>query len=1153
VSGAEPAATEPNPSQRGATDPTASVWVSASAGTGKTKVLTDRVLSLLLANTPPHRILCITYTKAAAAQMNAILTDRLGKWTIADDEALRQDLISVLGRAPDESESVLARRLFALVLDSPGGLNILTIHAFCQSLLSRFPLEAGIAPHFSVVDERDAGELLAAAREEVLLRARGDGGDLAEALAEVTRHVDERGFTGLFQSLTDSRGRLAAVRERLPSVAAATAAIHDLLGLAPDETAERIAARASAEGAFDAAGLRAAAAALAAGSRSDQARADVVSRWVGATAAERARRFDAYAEALLTKGEPPTVRRQLITKAASEKFPRAAAVLEQEAERLLAVVFRRRAAVTAAASSALLVLGTALLEAYQRQKDARALLDYDDLIVRTSRLLEREGGASWVLYKLDGGIDHVLIDEAQDTSPDQWRIIRALTAEFFAGEGARRGGRTIFVVGDVKQSIFSFQGADPDAFLANRQWFDGCVRGAGQIWRQFGMQVSYRSTRAVLAAVNDVFATREAAEGVALDGMDIQHQVWRQREGGAVEVWPPLEPRQSDPGEPWKPPIERVAGDSPEIRLAGLVARRIAAMTDGSERLPAAGRPIEPGDIMVLVRRRTAFVEELVRKLKERNVPVAGVDRMVLSEQMAVMDLVALARFVLLPSDDLNLATVLKGPLIGLEEEQLFRLAYGRRGSLWHALAQQRGEEPAFAEAYHRLHDLLSVADFAPPFEFFARVLGPLGGRRKLLARLGRDAEDPLTEFLDLALTYERHHAASLQGFLAWLTAGRVEVKRDLEQAPSGAVRIMTVHGAKGLQAPIVFLPDTLQVPRDRAVPLWAEAPGGRLPLWPPRKEDTEPVTDGERRRAAARQRQEYRRLMYVAMTRARDRLIVCGWRGKQKEPDDCWYHLIRRSLEAASPGNGLERVEDRFLAAAPEIDDAQILRLTCPQEGVPPPPQAPAPTPPSSLPPWVRQPAPAEPDPPRPLTPSRPTEDEPPVLSPLAGDGGFRFRRGRLIHRLLQSLPEIAAANREAAARAWLDRPAQRLDRASADEIVREVLAVLAHPDLAPMFGPGSQAEVPLAGAIAGRVVSGQVDRLLVADREVTVLDYKSNRPAPRAVGEVPAIYLRQMAAYREALRAVYPGRAVRCVLLWTDGPLPMVLPDRLLDAYAP
>ncbi len=1141
--------------QRGAADPTASVWVTASAGTGKTKVLTDRVLNLMLAGTPPQRILCITFTRAAAAQMSAIIADRLGTWAGASAGELDRQLLGVLGRAPEDGERMLARRLFYQVLDTPGGMAIQTIHAFCQSILGRFPLEAGVPPHFSVLDERDAEELRAAAREDVLAGARRDGGALARALAEVTRHVEELAFTELLAALAAERGRLARFLGESGSVEAAVASLRAVLGLAAGETAESVVAAATAEGAFDAAELRRAAGALEAGSDTDRGRASAIRHWLEATPSVRAEAFDAYASVFLTAANPPRIRERLITKKAAAAVPNAAAALVREGERVLEAVMRRRAAATAAATAALLVLGEALLTAYRRQKEVRALLDYDDLIACTCRLLEAEGNAPWVLYKLDGGVDHVLIDEAQDTSPEQWRIVRALTGEFFAGEGARERTRTVFAVGDVKQSIFSFQGADPDAFLANRDWFGGKVRAAGGVWRPMSMRISFRSTRAVLAAVDAVFANPAAADGVALDGDIILHQAYRQQDGGLVDVWPPLAARETDAPIPWRPPIERVAGDSPEARLARLVARRIARMTDGSDILESAGRPVRPGDIMVLVRRRTGFVEELVRSLKLLKVPVAGVDRMILTEHIAVMDLIALARFVLLPDDDLTLATVLKSPLIGLDEDQLFRLAYRRRGSLWAALHDKAGEDEGFASARSSLAELLALADLVPPFEFFARVLGPLGGRRRLLARLGREAEDPLAEFLDLALSFERIHAPSLEGFLAWLEGGAVEIKRDLEQGPTDTVSVMTVHGAKGLQAPIVILADTMQVPSRGPRLLWPRRPdgAGEVLVWPPSREHSEPVAEAERDRLAARQRQEYRRLLYVAMTRARDRLIVCGWRGRRREPDDCWYHLIRRGIEDAGPEIGLEEVEDAFLLAAPETDDARVLRVVCRQETVRATEAAPALPRLLPLPSWAGQAAGAEPEPPSPLVPSRPAEDEPPVRSPLGADGGRRYHRGRIIHRLLQSLPDVPAGDREAAARSWLARPVHRLDAAARDEIAREVVAVLEHPEFSQLFGPGSLAEVPLTGEIAGRVISGQVDRLIVRPETVTVLDYKTQRPPPREPSAVAPLYLKQMAAYRAVLGAVFPGRSIRCLLVWTDGPRIMALDDALLDRYAP
>jgi len=1145
---------DPNVAQRGATDPSASVWVMASAGTGKTKVLTDRVLRLMLTGTRPERILCLTYTKAATAEMNTRIAKQLGEWSALPDEKLDKELIGLLGRQAEDAERIRARQLFARVLDTPGGMNIQTIHAFCQSLLGRFPLESGVAPHFSVMDEADSRELLRHAREDILIRARTDSGALADALSEVTRHLHETGFADLMASLAAERSRLQRLIDTYGSMDGVITAVRDLLGVGADETPERVIASACADETFDAPGLRHAASALIEGSDKDGEKGAKIADWLAAPPILRQTTFDAYQSAFLTSATPPTVLKTLITKKAGAAIPGTSEALQEEADRVLDVVMRRRAAATARATAALLILGNALLGAYGRLKAARALLDYNDLILLVARLLEREGNTSWVLFKLDGGIDHVLIDEAQDTSPEQWRIVRALTSEFFAGTGARDDIRTVFAVGDVKQSIYSFQGAAPEQFVANQDGFGRQVRQAEQNWRPIDLTVSFRSTRAVLQAVDAVFSRSDAADGVALDGQPIQHQAWRMQQGGLVELWPPVKPLETDAPAPWKPPVERMRGDSPQARLAQLIARRIREMIDGSEILESKGRPIAAGDVMVLVRRRTAFVEELVRALKLLKVPVTGVDRMVLTDQMAVMDLIAVGRFVLLPTDDLILATVLKCPLIGVDEERLFQLAHNRPGSLWDSLRAHAADAPDVGEAYRRLSEYLALADTMPPFEFYAKLLGPLGGRKNLFSRLGREAEDPIAEFLDLALDFERTHPASLEGFLHWLESGNVEIKRDLEQEELKAVRVMTVHGAKGLQAPIVFLPDTMGAPTKGAKFLWAgqTADTDGLLLWPPSRAFHETVADRERERVKMKDRQEYRRLLYVAMTRAEDRLIVCGWKGKNREPEDCWYNLIAKALAAISDDN-LEEIDDRFLSAASEIDDARVLRLTCPQEITgekhQPAPAVEIP----ALPSWARSPPSDEPDPPRPLAPSRPDEDEPAARSPVGPDDGSRFKRGRLIHRLLQSLPEAAPERRAATARSWLARPAHGLPPEKQDEMVAEVLGVLDHPDYAHLFGPGSRAEVPLTGLVQGRVISGQVDRLLVSADSITILDYKTNRPVPPDPSAVPTIYLKQMAAYRSVLRLIYPDMPVRCVLLWTDGPRLMTLDDTVLDGYMP
>ncbi len=1131
--------------QRRAADPKTSVWVAASAGTGKTKVLTDRVLTLLLAGTPPHRILCLTFTKAAAAEMATRIAKRLGRWATDDDTELAADITRLLGRDPDTAMLAAARRLFAGVLDAPGGMHIETIHAFCQSLLRRFPLEAGIAPHFQVMDERDAGELLEAAKLEVLAHAQG-GGDtaLAEALALVTGRIHETAFPELMAELAGERGRLERLLDHHHGAEGAVAALRARLELAADDTHATILERACDESGFDAPALRQATEALLTGAKTDRDRATVMAPWL-ADSAGRAEGFDRYRTAFLTvKG---TVREKLCTNGVRDEHPGIGEALLVEAERLLLVCERLKAAAVAEATRALLTLAAALLAAYRRAKDARALMDYDDLILGARDLLSRPGVAPWVLFKLDGGIDHVLIDEAQDTNPDQWAVVAALTAEFFAGQGARDASRTVFAVGDAKQSIYSFQRADPREFERMRAGFADQVPAAGGRWDEVALNLSFRSGRAVLDAVNAVFGPgMPARDGVAADE-DITHLAHRGTAAGRVELWPPVEPRAADEVPPWKPPVERIRGDSPRTRLARLLARRIRVMIE-AERLESKDRPVRAGDVLVLVRRRGGFVEDLVRELKTEGVEVAGADRMVLAEQMAVMDLVALGHFLLLPEDDLTLATVLKGPLLGLSEDQLFALAHGRGESgLWETLKRRILDDADFETAYTTLADLLAQADRLPPHTLFARVLGPLGGRRRLLARLGLEAEDAIDEFMAQTLIFERAHPPSLQGFLHWLEAGGLEIKRDLEQSGRDAVRIMTVHGAKGLQAPILILPDTMQVPTKSSRLLWLGEGGGETLAWPPRADDMDPVCrDGADARKLARER-ELRRLLYVAMTRAEDRLIICGWRTHKAPPEGCWYNLVRQAVAPLAA-----EVEDAFLARSGETADATISVIDHRQDG-------PAETgtatkgkrpPPPALPDWARQPAEAEPVPPRPLAPSRPESDEPPVRSPLAeADGGRRWQRGQLIHRLLQTLPDLPAADRAAASLRFLGRPAWGLETAQRLAIANEVADILDHLGLAPLFGPGSRAEVPLIGRIGDRVVAGRVDRLMVTESEVMVVDYKTNRRPPATEADIPDLYVRQMAAYRLALACIYPRHHVRCILVWTDGPALMEIDSARLD----
>ncbi len=1123
---------EASRAQRRAADPAASVWVGASAGTGKTKVLTDRVLCLLLAGIAPTRLLCLTFTKAAAAEMANRLAARLAGWAARPETVLRRELHDLLGRMPDDAEATRARQLFARTLDAPGGLKIQTLHSFCQSLLARFPLEAGVAPTFQVIDDATAAELRREAREQVLaaLRVEDPPGPLAAELAHLSALLSDGGFAELLDALIDERGRFRRLADQAGSVAALIAGHARHLGVAPDATPEAVAAAALALPPEVFAALDRVAAALEQGGSEDRARGAALVRVLGAD--DRGPLWPAYLSVFFTKdGEP---RKRLATKAVIAACPDAVTVQEAECERLAGWLPRIQAAGVLAATRALLLVGDAVLARYARLKAATVALDYDDLILAARDLLAQDGGCGWVHFKLDGGLDHVLIDEAQDTNPEQWEVVAALTREFFVGEGASERTRTVFVVGDRKQSIFSFQRADVAAFQAMHRYFAAKVRATPQEWRSIDLDVSFRSTDAVLATVDAVFAQAPAADGVD-DG--IRHQVSRLGMGGLVELWPPAVPAPVEPAPAWVPQAGRQSEVEPRTRVAQLVAAKIRRLLDG-ERLPSRGTVIEPGDILVLVRTRGPFTWDLVRECKRLGVPIAGVDRMVLIEQLAVMDLVALGRVLLQPDDDLTLATVLKSPLIGLDEERLFDLAWNRPGTLWRAL--QESADPVCAAAAAQLAEWRAGADRRPPFELFAELLHR-GGRRRLVERLSDEANDAIDEFLGQAIAFERSHPPSLEGFLHWLEAGALEVNRPSDMSRRDEVRIMTVHGAKGLQAPIVFLPDTLQAPTRLPPLFW---PDGAAPLWSPRKAMDDPVAAAARQAAEAARDREYRRLLYVALTRAEDRLYVTGWAGRREAPDGCWYALIRDGLAGLA-----EPVAFDFDELGQPGWSGRGWRYETPQRATPRPPAATvsaavtAPAPPFAAP------APAEPVPGRPLAPSRPT-GLPAARSPLADDGAAGYRRGRLIHRLLQALPEIQPGRRATHARRFLERRHHGLGPDEVEAILAETLRVLDDPAFGALWGPGSRAEVPLTGRVGAQVVAGQIDRLAVTPDRVLIVDFKTNRPAPATLETVASAYIAQLALYRVLVGRIYPGRVVEAALLWTDGPRLMPIPGPLLDA---
>jgi ATP-dependent helicase/nuclease subunit A len=1132
--------------QQVAADPKLSAFVTANAGSGKTKTLIDRVARLLLAGANPETILCVTYTKAAASEMQRRLFDVLGDWSVASDETLSAELRRLEDRPYDAAHLSQARTLFARALETPGGLKIQTIHAFCEKLLRRFPLEAGVSPSFRVMDDQAAAVVARNAKAQVANYVLTTSGAMSEAYARMSVALDFMSFEAMFADFEARRQALSAFFAREGGLEGAAAWVWRAVDVTRDETPESLAEDAMAL--LDRGLWRRAAETLNRGGVTDQKCAAQML----AVATDPDASFDAALAALFTeKGEGDPAK--WVGKTSGLKTDEALRMLLlAEQSRLDLARARIRAAQIAWDTLDALTLAQAYLTAYGLEKQASGGLDFADLIEKACHLLRDRPAAAWVLYKLDGGIDHILLDEAQDTAPDQWAIIDAITEEFFSGAGVGGQARTrdLFVVGDEKQSIYSFQGARPEQLLQKFEFHRDRATGAGYRLERVDLTASWRSTPQVLSFVDAVFAPAALAQAIQPRETpeEVRHFAERRDHPGCVDIWPLEIERKADEREAWDAPLDVESEHSANRRLAQNIAREISALIKRGDAVfdkqSRRWRPAHAGDVLILVRRRRALFEEVIRALKQADIPVAGADRLALSAHIAFDDLVALARFILFPIDDLTLAALLKSPFLGLDDDSLYALAHGRTEPLWARLQTRAGERPEWRTAADLLALARAEAKRRRPYELYVFLLGLSGAdgrsmRQRLLVRLGAEAEEAVDEFLGQVLAAEQRGVHDLESLAAELAGLDIVVKREMEGARR-EVRVMTTHGAKGLEAPIVFLPETTLTQTARGPNLLSVKDGF---LWCGSSARDCEATAIAREARAAREEAEAYRLLYVALTRARDRLVLCGRIAERTDPDKLkgWWGAIRDALTEARIEPGVRMTESAGLHFQRFGEDPKTL-----------PPEAAAETAVAPLPAWSRT-APAAEAFGRYASPSDLGEDvRMPSPSPLAATGGLgRFRRGDLIHRLLQLLPDLPAPERPSAAQALLAREGDLTDDQRAEMAVA-ALSVLNDTQFAEVFGPGSRAEVAVAGGAvalpAGLKISGRIDRLVVLPDRVLVVDFKTNRPSPDRIEAADPAYLRQMAIYWAVLADVFPGRRIEAAIVWTDGPKLMPVPEILI-----
>lgn len=1142
----------PNIPQREAATPDYDVWVAASAGSGKTKVLTDRVLRLLLPDpkgrwvgADPHRILCITFTKAAAAQMALRIQKKLADWSVMSDEELHKDLSALSNEtiAEEQMQGLMeaARKLFSTVIDVTGGLSIMTIHSFCQSVLGRFAIEAGVTPGFSVMDETVAHELLRQIVDD-LIRESGATKDesIRAAFVRMATYMDlDKLRETLLAGLDKSREFASFLKSCGNDDQKIRAHLLENLGcpvsLSQEDLYDDFFNRISEEH------LRHIAKTLATGSDKFKKSGQLLADWLALDRKNRQSRMELFVGALFTQTGKVKDIGTKIPEAHPELPGLIATVVDlySELEDKLAIL--RQVGQT---TDLLKIIGICLSR-YSEGKRKRNALDFNDLILKTRNLLETQS-LEWVQYKLDEGIDHILVDEAQDTNSHQWAIVRCLSDEFLSGTGNDKRHRSLFVVGDEKQSIFSFHGADPKAFREMRDFFAARSQDAQRDFRPVHLETSFRSTIPVLRLVDCVFEDPRLSIRLGLKAdQKLVHYSYRPKSSGLVEIWPPLIKEKADnkgKEAKWVLPSvsegqgqgesEMSGGGSP---LARQIAQTIWGWLQKGEILKSEDRKIEPRDILVLVRSRTVFVPDLVRQLKLRGIPVSGADRMKLTDQIAIMDCLALARFARLPGDDLSLACLLKSPFIRITEEELMGLALGRQGTLWDAV--QAKCPPAIVQW---LEKAIELAKTQKPFDFFDDFLNqlcPFGGPEIAASGwqafskcLGADCLDPLDEFLTYCLSQEAEGIYSLEELITQISKSDITIKRDAEsddKSGPNQIRIMTVHASKGLEAPIVFLPDTMTEPSRRKIPplqwLGESEKGVKSPLWSAGGGSCKRYQE-LKEEAYFDMASEHLRLLYVALTRPQDRLYIMGEASSSKIPELSWYALAKSA----------------FLKIPETTLDGEILRYESAQgskvekkydqdqsgSGEPP------------IPDWVNQPAISdEVTRPRILRPSRLADEDEIISSPLDKVSGHRFRRGILTHKLFEVLPDIPVEKREVAARAFLDRSARDVPQQIRTEIMIETLKVLNDPVFADVFGEGSLSEVPVTGDLGnGQMVSGQIDRIVIKHNKILIVDYKTNRPSPKAEKDIPKSYILQLKAYKTAISRIYPDRDIRCALLWTD-----------------
>ena len=1071
-----------NTLQAQASNPAYNVWVSASAGSGKTKVLTDRILRLLLSGIAPRKILGITFTKNAAAGMQQRIDDILSFWGYGDHKLVANDLESRLklwSMACDHKKIIEIQALARSLLAGSDKVRIQTIHSFCQSLLKAFPLEAKVDHNFTVIDERQQQDLVKQAITDVITKKQFE-------LTVISQFMDEESFLSAIDDFLQEAPN--------PDETQVKTKLQQIYGIIDDSVSLEQLAAEFYDGTkqLDLKQLRQI---LIHGSKTEQKQGEHLTNWLQLP--NKQEQLDMYLRVFLTqKGE---LRQKVITSKTSKQYPDMAQIMIEEQTRVHTFAQTRKALQAFMLNFNIYKIGTGIAEQFKFLKQQRAFLDYDDLIAKCADLLVNNSAAAWVMYKLDGGIDHILVDESQDTSPLQWRVITALINEFITSDKHK----TFFIVGDEKQSIYSFQGASMECFHDSYKSLQQLCQNHKKTFKHIELNISFRSTPAVLKAVDHTF------NSISWLDEPIKHLAARNHDYGRVELWDLVKSQDQQSESNSESNAAHILafnsdfkGLSAQVIEAKRIADQIKHMLDHKIILPSKKHPITPGDIMILVQRRGNLMDKIIKYLQKAQIPVAGQDRILLTNNIAIQDLMALARFLCLPLDDFSLACALKSPLFNLNDDDLFDLTHKSTVSLWQSLQNNS----KYTHICEQLKKWLNLVDYSRSYEIFSTILAQHS--KSFTQTMGETIIEILDEFLRLVLESERYTSPNLESFIAWFEHYDNEVVRVTEK--STKVQIMTVHGAKGLQAPIVFLPDTTNVCSLKAKMWWETG----IPLLNVNNNECPESLIPYKKTALQKLYREYLRLLYVAMTRAEDILIISGQEGRQSSQLQSWSQIINSSMEQyANRVLIKEMSHEVWRFSRNEELDLQVLEATInePESKL-------------EIPKWLNVNVAPEYSIDI-ITPSTMIDKSPKTKANAPNLAPFK---GEIMHKLLEILPHYDRAQ-------WpiigqhIGKSYTQDSTIDINQFIAQANKIITQfPDI---FSKG-QAEVAVAAQLLfnGKQcqVQGRVDRVIIEGNIVKIIDFKT--------GEPKSIYTKQLELYRKVFAQTHPQYEIKSYLLWLD-----------------